>query len=39
MNDLLEPLTAEILEQAAVYTEQLKAINLASIKYALDQSA
>jgi hypothetical protein len=37
MNDLLEPLTAEILEQAAVYTEQLKAINLASIKYALDQ--
>jgi hypothetical protein len=38
MNDLLEPLTQEILDQAAIYVEQLKQINLSSIRYALDQS-
>jgi len=38
MSDMLEVVTQDILEQAKVYVEQLKAINLKSIRYALDQS-
>lgn len=34
----LEKITDRILEDAKTYREQLKAINLASIRYALDQN-